>query len=151
MNQLTEVRISLQDGFEADYGPWKQRRSKYEATFCDICGDFTKERKKYCTKHIENAPYIAALLEQLKKHEKENAAALRGKVSLEANTPKDILAYLNSVEENREDPRRRGSTKQIATRLGLEQKVVLAFAKKMHREGALRLAKHTKGWWVELV
>lgn len=121
--------------------PQDSRKAYYVASYCKTCGGFTRERKDYCTEHVEQMPYIADLLQRIKQQEKQNTKARNGKPEITSETAKDILGLVKAGK---------ATIKGMSVALGLPSKVILSYVRAMSEKGLVELkeGKHGVLWVV---
>lgn len=104
------------------------------------CENATRERKPYCSDHVELHPYVAELTRVIAGRERELAAVGRrgaAAVDLQGVTCQEIVLQLRLY-----GPR---SVPRLSRDLGLEERVVEAYAQALRRCGAVALGSTRRG------
>lgn len=124
----------------------RRRSGEREGAECEApgCGRSTRERKRFCTEHVDWHPYVVALLARIEAreeshqqalaayrtfNEKDDARGLR-KLDLRTITPREIATALVHFG---------GRTAEGLARLcGLDDRVTLAFVEAMVKQKVAR-------------
>ena len=110
--------------------------------FCDTvgCSQTTREGKPYCPDHVENHPYVQAILSTLREREQEEEKVRqRGPKAVDPQglTAKELVLHL-SLHGAR-------TVERLSRELQLDAKVLEGYVGALVRRGVIALGRTTRG------
>lgn len=127
----------------------RPRGASRERATCEAegCRARTRERKPYCSEHLDLSPYVAQLEAELEEQRQEQAEVRRRgarAVQVDGPTAREVLRALLLEEER--------TSRRLAIEVGVEPELVEAYARVLRRAGYLSTRIHRRGGlWLTLL
>lgn len=122
---------------------WNASSKRKSPRYCEAegCKQPTNRGKPYCTDHVQNSPYVQVVLSDLETRdaEIEGAQGRYGSVPDNGFLVTDFLIVLQYTCDGY------ASIPRLGRELNIDPKTVLKVAKKLARQGAVKLGKTDRG------